>query len=108
MIPFDKIGREITIDCFIAYGHALGRSAGLRIGRVLAIKEPEGGENNSDFKYCGGGWRITVIGVDDDWNWKEPKLNTRKGVLQFPCRMLVISREDMPERYRELMEGYVP
>lgn len=35
----DKLGHPITEGCLIAYGHALGRCAGLRIGKVLKIEE---------------------------------------------------------------------
>lgn len=104
MTPFDKIGKEITIGCFIAYGHALGRSAGLRIGRVLAIKSPV--EGDCDNQFYGGGWRITVIGIDDDWAHNAIRLNNRKGILQFPKRMLVL--DQVPENYRILLESYIP
>lgn len=104
MTPTDKVGREITVGAFVAYGHALGRSSGLRIGRVLAIKPPA--EDDRDAQFYGGGWRITVIGVDDDWMHRGPELNSRKGVLQFPKRMLVL--DQLPEPHRSLLEGYVP
>ena len=38
VVPYDKTGTEIKEGDFIVYGHALGRCAGLRIGKVLAIK----------------------------------------------------------------------
>lgn len=104
MTPIDKAGREITVGSFVAYAHALGRSAGLRIGRVLAIKAPAEGDRDAHF--YGGAWRITVIGVDDDWTHRPPELNQRKGVLQFPKRMLVL--DQLPETHRVLLEGYQP
>lgn len=104
MTPFDKVGREITVGAFIAYGHALGRCAALRVGRVLAIKAPA--EGCQEWHHYGGGWRITVIGISDDYRHRAPELNSRKGVLQFPSRMLVL--DSVSETYRQMLENYAP
>jgi hypothetical protein len=73
----DKLGQEIKIGSIIAYGHALGRCAGIRIGKVLDLKESLGRYDRMEYK-------ITVIGIDDDWSNTEPKLNQRKGTLLYP------------------------
>jgi hypothetical protein len=106
--PLDKIGQPIVVGSYIAYGHALGRSAGIRIGRVLVIKhstEPLFKDGSGRIKDV---WRITVIGLDDDWSWchREPKLCERKGTLQFPERMIVLAPELVPAKFRVLLDGY--
>lgn len=98
----DKVGQEIRVGSIIAYGHALGRCAGIRIGRVLKITQKPAPA------YLGGDllWRITVIGVDDDWEHKVPQLNTRVGTLQFPSRIVVLLPCQVPNMHRALLEGY--
>lgn len=99
--PLDKIGRPIFVGDYIAYGHALGRCAGLRIGLVLNIKEPTP-ENTPSWE--AKGWRITVIGIDDDWEYKPIELNARKGTLGYPNRILVL--DTVPEAYKALFRSY--
>ena len=101
----DKIGQPIEINDTIAYGHALGRCAGLRIGKVLKIKTIEKGEH-SRTKEMLYEYRITVIGIDDDWSHREPELNSRKGTLQFPDRIIVLNPSVVPENYKVLLENY--
>jgi hypothetical protein len=102
----DKVGDEITVGCWIAYGHALGRCAGLRIGKVLAFKEWDNLRfDNSINTYEPKKYRITVIGIDDDWCSQEPHVNDRKGTLQFPNRTLVLSDSQVPELYKNLMSN---
>lgn len=100
MIPKDRLGRDIVVGSYLAYGHALGRCAGLRIGKVTAIKLA------AEKRYYGNepDWRITVIGVDDDWNHRTPELCKRKGTLMFPDRMVVLDFDKLPERYQRLLE----
>lgn len=106
MIPKDRLGRDITPGCYIAYGHALGRCAGLRIGKVLEVKEaklqawqsPRHPDADPD-------WRITVMGVDDDWNHRAPELCKRKGTLMFPDRMIVLDFDKLPATYQQLLEN---
>jgi hypothetical protein len=95
MTPYDKIGREIKVGDFIAYGHALGRCAALAIGKVLAIKYGPAKGYSSHMQ-----WSITVWGVDDGWNGK--KLNSTKGTLQFPDRIIVV--DTVPDEYKKLLD----
>ena len=37
----DKCGKVLTSGDFIVYGHALGRCAGLRYGKVIDVKFPK-------------------------------------------------------------------
>ena len=78
----DKIGQPITIGSFIAYGHALGRCAGLRIGKVLDITEKKKSWSNEL------SLAISVWGIDDDWSCQEVKLCRTRGTLLFPERIL--------------------
>lgn len=82
----DKIGQAIEPGAFIAYGHSLSRSAALRIGRVEAIDEQT--------------QKITVRGVDDDWNQREPRLLGAKSTLFFPNRTIVLP--GVPDAYSAL------
>jgi hypothetical protein len=99
LLPLDKLGREITVGSYIAYGHALGRCAGMRIGKVLRIlqeKKHSYGRNELIFK-------IKVWGIDDDWT-HIPVLCNTPGTLNFPERMLVVSTEDIPPDFAELLK----
>ena len=95
---FDKIGQEIKPGCYIAYGHALGRCAGLRIGMVLAA------ERNVDEKLSGKRetYRITIWGVDGEWTRREPVLLSKKSTLQFPERIIVLP--SLPEKFTKLLD----
>lgn len=100
--PFftDKTGRNVKVGDYIAYGHNLGRCAGIRFGKVCQIAAVEATRWSGQTEIE---WRITVIGVDDDWCGREIKLCTRKGVLLFPERIICIN-ELIPEEYKELLK----
>jgi hypothetical protein len=103
MIVFkDKLGKPIEPGCYIAYGHALGRCAGLRIGMVLAVKTIKSGLARPGYSDV----RITVIGVDDDWRDDPLMLNNRTGTLMFPDRVIVLSPKSIPAGYRKLFQQY--
>lgn len=92
----DKLGKEIFVGSFIAYGHNLDRSAGIRVGKVLKIEETT---------YIGRPLiKIFVRGINDDWNHHTPKLTKHNGVLNYPSRIIVIGKYDLPEEYRKLLE----
>lgn len=95
----DKIGQPITEGCFIAYGHALGRCAGLRIGKVIkvGIKTVTGYYGPVEHHY-----RITVHGVNDDWSGQPSKLCSKKGTLLFPDRIIVLSADLVPQSMKNL------
>ena len=96
--PKDKIGQTIEVESFIVYGHALGRSAGLRIGRVLSIT-PVTDEyqirNRSP-------WKLRVLGVDDDWASQDPKL-CKPGTLYYPSRVVRVSPYDLSNEILALL-----
>ena len=94
--PTDKLGTPITKGCYIVYGHALGRCAGLRLGKVLDVKRVA-------TDYSGQSpWRIRVQGVNDDWAFKPPAL-CKPGTLQFPSRIVVLCESNLPSYARALL-----
>lgn len=100
MAVLDKRGKPIVVGAYIVYGHALGRCAGLRFGKVLAVKETVR-QDRSMSPYS-----IRVIGVDDDWSTREPKLCSRPGNLMFPDRIIVLEAADMPDVHLRLLDEY--
>ena len=93
----DKIGQEIVSGSCIAYGHALGRCAGLRIGRVVSTpKQITNVYNRRE-------WRITVVGVSDDWDQEKPKLLSKKSTIQFPKRVIVLDPCNMSNKFYSLL-----
>lgn len=93
----DKFGTLIKPGCYIVYGHALGRCAGLRIGKVLSVQsKKKSWSHESEYS-------ITVQGVDDDWSFKGMRLTARRGTLLFGDRIIVLAPEQVPEAYRNLL-----
>lgn len=106
----DKLGNEIKPGVWIIYGHALGRCAGLRLGKVLAVQDASvKGEcpwNNKD--------KITVWGFYDDHvaysrynpndEWAKPKPLTKTSTLQFSDRCIVVPERSVPKEYRDMIE----
>lgn len=74
MVFTDKAGVKVVPGDFIIYGHALGRCAGLRYGKVLALvphpKSYFGCEQKAGDREC----RLRIIGVNDDWSHHPPQL----------------------------------
>ena len=84
----DKTGnQEILVGSYIVYGHAMGRCAGLKFGKVIKVDDKD---------------RYHVIGVDDDWIRQRIEL-TKKGILQFPERIIVLPFEMLPDYAQELL-----
>lgn len=87
----DKTQRsKIEVGSYVVYGHALGRCAGLKFGKIIKIDELE------------GAYRYFVVGVDDDWDFETPKLSKR-GILQFENRIIVLPFEMLPEYAQKLL-----
>jgi hypothetical protein len=82
---------EIVVGSYIVYGHALGRCAGLKFGRVVKIDT-----YNDYFRY----W---VIGVDDDWYPRNNAQLSKMGRLQFEDRIIVLPFEMLPIYAQELL-----
>lgn len=97
----DKLGFEIKPGDYIAYGHALGRCAGLRIGKVLKTVA----EFKRDYPYQEPRWfyRVIVRGVNDDFSKLE--LCKTKGTLLFPQdRIIVLDPARVPQKYLDLLD----
>lgn len=101
---FDKVGRQIVPGSIITYGHASG-GASLRIGKVIKIIYqiiPVYNNYRRDYK-------ITIQGINDDFvnynepNYHRPTLLTKKSILQFPSRIMVLDEKNLPEEFRELL-----
>lgn len=98
----DRMNQEIKVGSIIAYGHALGRCAGLRIGKVTKIREEEVKNDWGRGKHWEYG--IQVMGVDDDWDDEKPKLCVKKGTLMYPDRTIVLDESKVPEKYLNLLK----
>lgn len=93
---FDKCGKEVKPGDLIVYGHALGRCAGLKYGRVTAVKLTKSEYSDPEVK-------LTVQGVDDDWDQEKPSL-TKLGTLKFSKRVLKVSEDQIPKEVLELLK----
>jgi hypothetical protein len=101
----DKSGKELQAGDYVVFAHLLGRSAGMRYGKVTRVQ------------WSKEGWRgikapkLQVQGINDDychmkdWTPSQAKLNTRKSTLGFPTRVVKIEKDQMPEEFWKLLEG---
>ena len=98
MIAIDKLGQEIKVGDYIAYGHALGRCAGLRIGKVLKVSYEKSNDWPREDIF-----KIKVWGIDDEWSYA-PILCSTPGTLNFPDRIVVLPLNQVPPDYVELIK----
>ena len=112
----DKLGQELKPGVWIFYGHNIGTSAGLRLGKVMAVSQ---GEVNERCPWLSND-RVTVWGIDDDHlsyykyhkdephsDWARPKPNSKKSTLLFSSRCVVVPEEYVPEPYRRMIEDKI-
>ena len=105
----DKLGQEIKVGSYIVYGHALGRCAALRLGKVLRVEVL-----HETHRYNSGGDRITVQGIEDGYyqHWNdttiEPSLTSRVGTLQFSDRTIVLDPALIPAKIKKLLDEAPP
>lgn len=87
-VPYfnDKASNGVAVGDYIAYGHNLGRCAGIRFGKVLKIECGTRHLQTADRMHQD--WWIRVIGVDDDWQHNTPALCKGCGTLGYPTRIL--------------------
>lgn len=95
----DKTGNKIEIGSYIVYGHALGRCAALKFGKVIDIEF-----QTDNFPQYPTHVRISVIGIDDEAHWSKPHL-TKRGFLGFPERIIVLPVDKLPEYAKELLKN---
>jgi hypothetical protein len=108
VVPRDKVGTRIEEGSYVVYGHALGRCAALRIGKILDY-EFKGFDSSYDRDTSVWAedtskpiFYFSVWGVDEGWN-REPKLTSTKGTLQFADRMMVVDYDTLPFEYKKLL-----
>jgi len=95
---FDKLGKQIEVGAFIVYGSLLGRSAALKIGKVLKIAAYPKDSGYSNIA-------IGVQGVERNYSWDPKPGDVKlggKGTLQFPDRCLVVNPADLPKNIQDL------
>jgi hypothetical protein len=92
----DKAGTPLKVGDLIVYGHALGRCAGLKYGKIVDLLEDQ------KHTWHGTTKKVAVQGVDDHCG-KAPTL-CRIGRLEFSERILVITKEQLPVAVQELLK----
>ncbi len=120
---YDLVGREIKPGVIIAYGHAIGRSAGLRIGKVIDVLAYAAMRYEYVTPYVYGqptpnrvliedtknpDWRVTVQGFNTGWNANQTATPlARLSTLMYPARMVVIGENttDLPDRAESLIDA---
>jgi len=95
----DKSGRKLKGGDFVIYGHALGRCAGLRYGKVIQVQWSKGYDGDDKIP------KLKVHGVDDDWEHNEPRLCSKSVALGFPQRVLKIDRDQLPNKFSEMLDA---
>jgi hypothetical protein len=93
----DKIGQTVRVGDVIAYTHAEGRSATLRIGKVLGINEV-----HTKAPSWEADWGIRIRGVRESKH-EGPSLHSREGTLRHPDR--IIKLPVVPDAIAKLLEG---
>ena|SRR4030067_67458 len=105
----DKLGQEIKIGSIICYSTLLGRSAGIKFGKVLIINNKPStkiewnsiARRNETINYIE--YSIVVRGIEEDNGYIE--LNRGNGKLLYPeSRVIVISENQIPEKYKILLD----
>lgn len=90
----DKAGQEVRVGDYIVYGHALGRCAALKFGKVLKI------ETVKDYREeC---WRIRVLGIEKGYSKAKP-WDISQGTLQFPDRT-ILANSFLPKQIKDALE----
>jgi hypothetical protein len=94
--PLDKLGQAIVPGSYIVYAIQNGYSPDIRVGKVLKLVK------RKDF-YGRDEWRITVHGVGDDGP-HPPLLLSKKSVIGFPERIVVVPEASVPEKHLALLK----
>jgi hypothetical protein len=102
----DKLGQDIRVGSYIAYGHALGRCASIKIGRVLKLTS----KPLDPLTYSSSPHRLSVVGVEDDLSHydikKYPLTLSKLGTLMYPDRIVVLDPLKVPIEYKVLLDAF--
>lgn len=93
----DKAGREIKAGDLIVYGHNLGRCAGLRYGRVVAVTL------SKEERYRDRIPKLRIRAVDDDWGCKDVSLLAKDSFLSYGNRVLKVTEDQIPSEVLALL-----
>jgi len=89
----DKCGREIHVGDYIVYGHAIGRSASLKFGKIIKITEKDA---------CGKKvYTYRVAGISEDYSFKTPSISI--GTVLYEDRMIILPFDLLPDYAKELL-----
>lgn len=106
----DKLGQEIKVGSIICYSTLLGRSAGLKFGKVIKIKStPSTKREWNGLKKIPEtigfiDTKLIVRGIEE-WFDDIPRLNSSTGILLYPeSRVIVISENQISEKYKVLLD----
>jgi hypothetical protein len=92
----DKCGQEIKAGDYIVYGHALGRCAALKFGKVIRVID-RGTEAEDRFS-------LHVIGINDNLLSFGMVELTKRGTLLYGERIIVLPFEMLPDYAKTLLE----
>ncbi len=104
----DKAGSVVQPGDIIVHGHALGRCAGLRYAKVLAlVPHPEdklfpGSLNKVGDRDC----KIRIIAVNAEWSHRPPEIADKPVVIGFGDRVMKLHQDQVPEKILGLLNGY--
>lgn len=84
----DKSGVEIKVGDYIVYSTLLGRSASLKFGKVLELRDKG---------------TMRVQGADSRWYSKGKWELSGKGIVSYPERTLVIPFTILPREVQDLL-----
>jgi hypothetical protein len=113
----DKIGQKIQRGSIIIYGHALGRSAALKIGKVMGIIPKELTETKRVWRNNQAVWedtpftafRISVIGLEyldneEDFNPALIPTVGKKSTLYYSSRVVGIDPACFPKSIKDVLD----
>lgn len=103
----DAFGRPLKQGDYITYGKSFGRSAGLGIGRVLAVRETVGEKlvSRDPWEYGVvplGKYVLDVITLQG-WNPITAPDHSAQVRLLYEDRVLRINAQDIPDKIRPIL-----
>lgn len=94
----DLLGNQVLIGDYIGYSTLYGRSAAMKIGKIVRIRlSPSTRWNHSD------AYSITVAGCEKNWNGKWER--TKLGTLAFPTRTIRLNPAEIPQEAWDILNA---